>query len=148
MYTITEYDNAIQIPKLFKKFEHDYHEYVNSSDGLNNIVEVIKTVTSTREDNMARDMKRRVTDIDRVTDMYEDINGIENNLKSELLLNNEDEYESNLEMDFFYWKEIVEENLREEEMNSNYDEDYEDYYRDRDYDRNEDSAIEDLFSNL
>lgn len=149
MCSISEYRNASQIPTLFEKYEYDYEDYLeNNEDGTQNVLSMIESVLQSSEDDIRSQHEDDIKDIDGVSELYDEIQTLEQDLVADLFPNTSIDYDFNVSMDYRYWERKVEENVHKSEMESSKFEDYdEDYYRESLYEsRSEDNAIDDLFT--
>ena len=147
MDSITESENARKIPSLFAKYNHDYDDYNESEEGCENLLSLIETVLQSNEEDLIKERRDDVKELDQVSDIYYEIDSLEREMKDELFPNTTIFHDFGIEMNDDYWKEKIKENIdraeRIEEMESDYNEDY---YKEAMYESyNEENAIDDLF---
>jgi hypothetical protein len=111
MTAISDFDNARQIPFLFKKYKHNYNEYAKSYDGFINLCTVIESVLKASEEDLKMYKEDSIMDIDDVSYLYDDIDYLGRELKSELFPNIWFDYDFGVEFDENYWKEKIKGNL-------------------------------------
>jgi len=147
MDSISSYSNASKIPTLFEKFKHDYEEYSESEDGHNNLIEVIESVLQSSESEI-NEMEGEINNLDEVTELYNEVYTLEEDLKSELFPCSSIDHDFKIEMNTSYWeKKIKENNQRFDEQVARLEDYDEDYYRETRFDsNNEEKAIDDLFT--
>lgn len=150
MISIFEEDDAKNIPILFEKFGYDYDEYTVSTHGCNKLIEVIEEVLKGNEINL-KDENSKITNIDEVIKLYEDLEELESELKNKLFPNSSFDYNFGISMDQFYWEEKIKDNLIQEEINEDKIQEAmrqdHDYYYDEAMDFiNEENAIDNLFT--
>lgn len=144
MRSISDSDNAKQIPFLFEKYEHNYDDYTESDDGFSNLCDVIESVLQTNEKQLKRDREDSIKAIDEASDLYDDINYLERELKNDLFPNTSFDYDFGVEMDENYWEKKIKENIEESERQELRNDGYNDHYID-DSKYDEDGSIDDLF---
>jgi hypothetical protein len=146
--TISEYKNAVQIPILFGKYQHDYHDYTTNLDGgFQSIINMIESVLLESEDDLREQHEDEITDLHEISKLYEEIRTLGEDLLTDLFPNRSVEHDFNVDMDWDYWERRVKENAKKSDIESSRFDDYdEDYYREAAYERNEDNAVDDLFS--
>lgn len=144
MYSISDSDNAKQIPILFEKYEHNYDDYTGSDDGFGKLCRVIESVLQTNEEQLKMDREDSIKAMDEATDLYDDISYLERELKNDLFPNISFDYDFGVEMDENYWEKKIKENKEELERQELRNDGYDDHYiADSKYD--EDGSIDDLF---
>lgn len=149
MFSIYEHHNALQIPVLFQKYSHDYQDYLdNYENGEQKVIEMIESVLGENEEDIKKNHSEDIQDIDAVSDLYDELYTIEQDLLSDLFPNKVIEHNFNISIDAQYWQQKVNDNNKRLDEESARFEDYdEDYYKERMYEqRNEDNAIDDLFT--
>lgn len=144
MDSITDADNAKQIPILFEKYEYNYDDYTVTDNGFNMLVGVIESVLQTSEDNLKDEHERYIKDIDVANDLYDEIYSLEIELKRNLLPNTSFDYDFGVEMDIDYWVQKVEKNIDKAEWNEIQSGGYETHYLGESK-LNEDARIDNLF---
>lgn len=146
---IDDSEGALELPNLFEIYEHDYEKYIfGSKEKSNNVLEMINNILYSNEDSLKSDYGKELQDMDEVEKLYDDIYSLKNELLDILFPNKSEEYDFNIEIDNSYWEQQVEENNKRADYEASRYEDYDkEYYNERLYEnRNEDSAIDDLFS--
>lgn len=146
MYSISSYSNASKIPDLFKKFHHDFEEYSESEDGHNSLIEVIESVLQSSETDID-ERENEINNLDEVTDLYDEIYTLEEDLTSELFPSSSIDYDFKIEMNTSHWQKKIEENSKRLDAEASRFEDYdEDYYKEARFEsNNEERAIDELF---
>lgn len=149
MFEVCSHTDASKIMELFRKFEFDYINYLNNSvNGFEYVKDMIYSVLYASEQEIVNQDKNEIRKIETIESMYEELYNFEQDLIEEFLPVKFDGVEFNFEMDYSYWKDIINHNLYRDEMNEfrydNYDKDYyrEEYYRDFD----ESNSIDELFT--
>ena len=147
MYTMSSYTNASKIPALFAKFKHDYEEYSESEDGHYNLIEVIESVLQSSEREID-ERENEINNLDEVTELYDEVYTLEEDLKSELFPASYIDYDFKIEMNTSYWEKKIEENGKRLDAEAARSEDYdEDYYKEARFEsNNEERAIDELFT--
>lgn len=147
MYSISSYSNASKIPTLFEKFKHDYEEYSESEDGHNNLIEVIESVLQSSESEID-EREGEINNLDEVTELYDEVYTLEEDLKSELFPSSSIDHDFKIEMNTSYWEKKIEENNQRLDAEAARFEDYdEDYYKEARFEsNNEEKAIDELFT--
>jgi len=149
MRSISEHRNATQIPILFEKYENDYQEYLEKADdGTQNVISMIENILQSSEGEIRSQHEDDIKNIDTVSELYYEIETLEQDLLSDLLPNTKIDYDFNISMDYWYWEMKVKENIHKSEMESSKFEDYdEDYFKESYYEnKNVENAIDDLFT--
>lgn len=148
MYSISDYKNAVQIPSLFEKYEHDYDGYTEGSvGGFQNVIAMVESVLQASEVYLRDQHEDDIKDIDEVSNLYDEIQTLEQDLLADLFPNSSIEHDFHVEMDYSFWKRKVDENVTKSEMESSKFDNYEDYYNEGMHESsNEDNAIDDLFT--
>jgi hypothetical protein len=148
MDSISQYTYALSISELFKKYENSYEEYSESQDGFNKLLDVMQSILYSSEEDIRSQHEDDIQDIDVITNLYDEIQTLETDLKSELFPNTNFEYNFNVDIDWDYWKNKIEENIKKAEIeflkSDDYDKEY--YHESMHESRSEDAAIDDLFT--
>jgi energy-coupling factor transporter ATP-binding protein EcfA2 len=147
MDSIYDLDSANQIPLLFDKYEQEYDEYIETTEGFQNLSNVIVSVLQSSEDDLINERKDSVEDIDDARTIYDELETIEDELMKNLLPNISIFPNFRNEMDNDFWEEKIEENIKNSQMNSRMNEYYEkDYIKEQRAEiYNEEQSIDDLF---
>lgn len=147
MASISDPDNAKQIPVLFKKYNHSYDEYIETDEGFRNLIDVIENVLQNNEEEVKNERKDEVKNFDEVLEFYYEIDELEKELKNELFPYTSFSYDFGVGLDDSYWKGKITENLENLERNEEMQLEYgEEYYKEAMYESiNEENAIDDLF---
>lgn len=147
--SVSERENAAQIPFLFEKYEHDYEDYIeNSENGFENIIGMIGSILQENEEDIKSQYTKDIQNIDEASALYDELYILEENLLSTLFPNISISYDFDISMDMAYWQEKIEDNKWRLYENSSRLEEYDaDYYDEEMHERrSEENAIDDLFS--
>jgi hypothetical protein len=107
------YDNAINLPDLFSDYNKNYNTFVSSPLGQELIVEMINTLLEDQEKRIMDDLDK-TTNIEEVSDAYSDLRNTEGELKILLLPIQKDINTYSTDMDYGYWINIVNSNVKSE----------------------------------
>lgn len=148
MTNITDSENAKIIPTLFRKYEYDYDDYIESPNGLDKISNVIESVVEQYENELIDSSRNSIGTYSEVIDLYYDINAPIGSLVDTLLprfIGVEDDYKCTPDRE--YWDRIIEDNIEKAELEYNQPESSSRIYkRDIQLVQDEGKMIEDLFS--
>lgn len=146
MSHIHDFNNARQIPKLFEKYGHNYPEYMKTDKGHETIIYMIDNIWQEIEEQLVRDRENGINSMDEVEELYYEINYLVSELIDELFLNTCSVSGFGTGIDINYWMEKIEENqekMEKEKLRN--DDDFDDYYYNKNSGTNEDILIDDLF---
>lgn len=144
--SIDEIDLINEIPDIFKLFDQNYNEFVKSEKGQEILLEVANTILFYSEENLLHTYKHQVTSMDEVYSHYDELDSIENSIKTTLFHDIDIDFNFKYTIDESIWIEYIKENQQ--------DDDYEDYrnyknnpsYEERNDLLNEGDMIDNLFS--
>ncbi|WP_282629673.1 nSTAND3 domain-containing NTPase [Empedobacter sedimenti] len=149
MNEVCSHNDASNIIELFQKFEYDYINYLtNYSDGVQYVKDMIYNILYTSEQEIINQDKNEIRKIEVIETLYEELNYFEYDLIDELLPVKFDGVEFNFELDYPYWKDIIQDNLYRDELNKfRYDYYDKEYYKEKyNIDRDDASSIDNLFN--
>jgi len=145
MVHISGLSSAEKVPFLFDKYGHNYKEYTESADGFGSLIDVIENVLRNEEDDLKRNRQGEIQDFDEVVGLYDQISLLERELKDVLFPDDSIEHDFGIDIDRYYWDDVINDNILESKKADLMD-DYEDHYREEQFERSqEDKAIDDLF---
>jgi energy-coupling factor transporter ATP-binding protein EcfA2 len=113
MHSISDADNAKQVPILFEKYQQNYDAYTESDNGFNELIRVIKSVLQSNEDSLKDEHEDSIKNIDEVSGLYDEIYSLEGELKYDLFPNISFDYDFGIEMDTNDWGNKIEKNKKE-----------------------------------
>lgn len=145
MDSISDAEQSKQIPVLFQKYEQNYDEYTESDEGFNKLIGVIECILENNDEDIKKEHKSSVKDIQDVSYYYDELNSLESQLKYTLFPNTFFDYDFGIGMDTDYWEEKIKENKEEAERNELRDDGYDDHYDSMSEKHNEDESIDALF---
>lgn len=143
-------DTVKTIPQIFKIFKQDYKSFTESDTGVKILLDLVNTILYQTEEEIRYEYKDQVKSLDEISDYFDEIYTVENELKSILFPDNYIDFGYEYDQDENYWIENINKNNTRDDNYS-----YEDYrgyresYRSSSQSpdsRNEESKIDDLFS--
>ena len=142
---ISSESSAEKIPALFDKYEKNFKEYQETTNGNSKLSDLIGRVAKDMEEDFKSMKEDEIDEIDEVIDFYDEIQSTEFNLCVKLLPTLH-KYYSNIEMDKYEWEEKIKENFLGNPKNELSSSDYEEHYREIEFENHtEDKEIDDLF---
>jgi hypothetical protein len=138
--------DAKEIPNLFKKYEISYDDYIESTKGFNNIIEMIQNVLNQSEEDLVFEQGDEIVNLTEVSSIYDSIDELKYELLDELFPNIEISYDFRIDIDQKEWEVKIEENLKRLALEEYSHRKNEDYYKDAACNSlNEENAIDNLF---
>lgn len=143
--TRTGYDPTVaeKIPILFELYKYNYDDYLEG-DGFNEIIDLISRILEHEVEDCKFQYKDSVTELDVIENIYDDIESLERDLKNSLFPNSIIYHDFGIEMNRSYWKEVVNNNINQQERNELLSSS-ENFYKEKEFNFNEDFLIDDLF---
>lgn len=139
---IDDFNEAINIPLLFSKYNLEYVNYIKTDNGILNITTIINYIREKQEYEIRNNQIYEISSMDQVEDRYHNLRDQYEQLKKILLPNNIEKYDYEFVIDESYWNDIIDNNNMEAAKDEYLDDD-EDYYQQP---TNDDKDIDDLFS--
>ncbi len=129
-----------EIERIFEKYNQNFDDYRKSEEGKRNIIKMIEAALQTIEEEETESIRDEVYEIQKVNDIYDDINYRKDSLFRSLFADESIDNEiEDFEYDSFEWEEIIEKNIIDRETSDfsyQYDEadNFESEYTDEDID--------------
>ena len=143
-------DMVSEILDIFLLFDQDYKTFSESERGEELLIDVAKIILKNTEENLKITYKDQVSNMEDVEKYYNEINDLENDLKSILFPETNVYFSYDYEIEEEFWHEHIANNMRDYEYDFDYRKNREYKHRptvDETKDmQSEEDMIDDLFS--